>query len=147
MGALFSAAQLKQRGSILLPAGTHGPAFIALKNFYVLKTYNESDLYALFVGHLADRYGKNRTFEGKWGKVGGLTRGDTLDMQKRLVKRGYDVGGRGRVDWLPLTGRRRRLRKGARLEADLLSGQGAGQTHSQKHAPLEDKRPICAGQN
>ena len=92
-GRKFSAAQLKQRGSILLPAGTHGPAFIALKNFYVLKEYNESDLYALFVGHLADRYGKNRTFEGKWDKVRGLTRGDTLDMQKRLVKRGLDVGG------------------------------------------------------
>ena len=92
-GRSFSAAQLKQHGSILLPAGTHGPAFVALKNFYVLKEYNESDLYALFVGHLADRYGKNRTFEGKWGKVGGLTRGDTLDMQKRLVKRGYNVGG------------------------------------------------------
>ncbi len=93
LGRSFSPAQLKQRGSILLPAGTHGPAFIALKNFYVLKEYNESDLYALFVGHLADRYGKNRTFEGKWGKVGGLTRGDRLDMQKRLVKRGYNVGG------------------------------------------------------
>ncbi len=92
-GRKFSSAQLKQRGSILLPAGTHGPAFIALKNFYVLKEYNESDLYALFVGHLADRLGKNRTFEGKWGKVAGLTRGDTLDMQKRLVKRGYNVGG------------------------------------------------------
>lgn len=92
-GRSFSAAQLKQRGSILMPAGTHGPAFIALENFYVLKAYNESDLYALFVGHLADRLGKNRTFEGKWGNVAGLTRGDTLDMQKRLVKRGYNVGG------------------------------------------------------
>ena len=92
-GRSFSSAQLKQRGSILLPAGTNGPAFIALKNFYVLKQYNESDLYALFVGHLADRYRKNRTFQGQWGNVGGLTRGDTLDMQKRLVKRGYNVGG------------------------------------------------------
>ncbi len=92
-GRTFSPAQLKQAGSILLPAGTHGPAFIALKNFYVLKEYNESDLYALFVGHLADRYGKNRTFAGKWDSVRGLTRGDTLDMQKRLVKRGLDVGG------------------------------------------------------
>lgn len=92
-GHTFSAAMLKERGSILLPAGTYGPAFIALKNFYVIKTYNVSDLYALFVGHIADRLGKNRTFEGKWQPVKGLTRGDTLDMQKRLVKRGYNVGG------------------------------------------------------
>ena len=84
---------LKEQGSILLPAGTYGPAFIALKNFYVIKTYNVSDLYALFVGHIADRLGNNRTFEGKWQSVKGLTRGDTLDMQKRLVKRGYNVGG------------------------------------------------------
>ncbi|MEM8687229.1 MAG: lytic murein transglycosylase [Pseudomonadota bacterium] len=92
-GRTFSPAQLKQEGSILLPAGTHGPAFIALENFYMLKQYNESDLYALFVGHLADRYGKNRTFAGKWDNIRGLTRGDTLDMQKRLEKLGMDVGG------------------------------------------------------
>ena len=32
-----------------------GPAFLTPKNYYVLKDYNFSDLYVLFVGHLSDR--------------------------------------------------------------------------------------------
>ncbi len=39
----------------MLPEGTYGPAFLTLKNYYVLKDYNFSDLYVLFVGNLADR--------------------------------------------------------------------------------------------
>ena len=42
-------------GFLLMPAGRNGPAFIVTPNFYVLKEYNESDLYALFIGHGADR--------------------------------------------------------------------------------------------
>ena len=41
--------------SLLLPEGTYGPAFLTPKNYYVLKDYNYSDLYVLFVGHLSDR--------------------------------------------------------------------------------------------
>ena len=36
-------------------AGTEGPPFLMMKNFYVLKRYNNSDSYALAVGLLADR--------------------------------------------------------------------------------------------
>lgn len=38
-----------------LPGGAEGPAFLMLKNFYVIKRYNNADKYALAVGHLADR--------------------------------------------------------------------------------------------
>ena len=37
------------------PEGIYGPAFLATKNYFVIKEYNFSDLYVLFVGHLADR--------------------------------------------------------------------------------------------
>ena len=40
---------------LVMPAGRRGPAFLVSENFYVLKQYNESDLYALLIGHLADR--------------------------------------------------------------------------------------------
>jgi hypothetical protein len=76
-----------------MPAGRFGPAFIVSENFYVLKKYNYSDLYALYVGHLADRFADNRPFAAKWGKVGGFRRADVARMQKAFEAEGHDVGG------------------------------------------------------
>ncbi len=92
-GRPFPSNELKRKGFLLMPAGRRGPAFIATKNFYVIKTFNESDLYALFVGHLADRYAKNRPLVGKWSKTGGFSKRDVQAMQVRLEKRRIDVGG------------------------------------------------------
>jgi lytic murein transglycosylase len=98
-GKPFPASEARAEGYLLMPAGRNGPAFIVTPNFYVLKEYNESDLYALFIGHGADRIaGGDRTFAGKWGKVGGLYRSDIAALQRALEKKGYDVGG---ADGLP----------------------------------------------
>jgi len=78
---------------LLMPAGRLGPAFIVSGNFYVLKEYNYSDLYALYVGHLADRFHNNRPFAASWGKVGSFTRADVAGMQRRFEAKGVDVGG------------------------------------------------------
>ena len=43
------------RAVLKFPAGKSGPAFLMLRNFYILKRYNNSDKYALAVGHLADQ--------------------------------------------------------------------------------------------
>jgi len=93
-GRPFPEIERRAEGFLLMPAGRHGPAFIVTPNFYVLKEYNESDLYALFVGHAADRiaYG-DRRFAAAWGKVGGLLRSDVAAMQRGLERAGYDVGG------------------------------------------------------
>ena len=55
----------------MLPAGLKGPAFLATENFSVLKLYNNSDVYAIFVGHVADMIAgaKSVKFEGKWQPV------------------------------------------------------------------------------
>ena len=82
----------KLKGFLLMPAGRFGPAFIVSENFYVLKQYNYSDLYALYVGHLADRFADDRPFTAKWQTVGGFSRGDVKHMQEQLVAEGYDVG-------------------------------------------------------
>lgn len=92
-GRKFPASELGKTGFLLMPAGRLGPAFIATPNFYVLKEYNESDLYALYVGHLADRFGRNAPLIGKWRKLDSFSRGAVQVMQERLVARGYDVGG------------------------------------------------------
>lgn len=79
---------------LMMPAGRHGPGFIVSDNFYVLKRYNESDLYALFIGHLGDRIeGRGQRFAGGWQAPEGISRGDVRGMQERLVKAGHDVGG------------------------------------------------------
>lgn len=92
-GTPIRARSQKQVMHLLMPAGRFGPAFLVTDNFYVLKTYNESDLYALFIGHLADRIrGNAAPFSGRWADVGGFDRGDVRAMQQRLEARGVDVG-------------------------------------------------------
>ncbi len=98
-GRPFPQHEVRADGFLLMPAGRSGPAFIVTPNFYVLKKYNESDLYALFIGHGADRIAHgDRTFAAGWGKVGGLYRSDIAAMQRGLEAKGYDVGG---ADGLP----------------------------------------------
>ena len=43
-------------GSVILPSGATGPAFLVYNNFRTTMTYNPSTFYALTVGHLADRF-------------------------------------------------------------------------------------------
>ncbi|MFW6076190.1 MAG: lytic murein transglycosylase [Hyphomicrobiales bacterium] len=82
----------KTTGYLLMPAGRYGPAFLVTENFYVLKAYNESDLYALYVGHVADRLDNDRPFEGRWGNVSTYGRDDVKALQTVLVANGYNVG-------------------------------------------------------
>jgi lytic murein transglycosylase len=77
---------------LLMPAGRFGPAFIVTENFYTLKSYNNSDLYALYVAHVADRFSGARRFAAAWRDIGHFTRGDVARMQRELVAEGYDVG-------------------------------------------------------
>lgn len=79
--------------SLLMPAGVHGPAFLATRNFYVLKTYNESDLYALYVGHVADRINGGKRFATGWRKISTYTRARIKALQEKLIREGHDVGG------------------------------------------------------
>lgn len=91
--------ELKGDGMMMVPAGRFGPQFIVSPNFYVLKEYNNSDLYALYVGNLADRMDhRGAAFAGQWGDVGNMLRSDVETMQLALVKKGYDVG---KTDGLP----------------------------------------------
>lgn len=98
-GKAFPAHERGQTGFLMLPAGRHGPAFIVTPNFFVIKEYNKSDLYALFVGHAGDRiaYGSD-PFTARWGNVGNMYRSDIAVMQRVLEGMGHDVGG---ADGLP----------------------------------------------
>ena len=86
-------------------AGTGGPSgrtiqpqsggvrFTVTRNFNVLKTYNNSDLYAIGVGHLADRLGGAGPLQGSFPRdANGLSKEDRLTIQRALSSRGYDIG-------------------------------------------------------
>jgi len=91
-GKPFPPGETNETAYLALPAGRLGPAYLVSPNFYVVKTYNNSDLYALFVGHLADRFTVDKPFVREWQKIGGFSRRDVKAMQDRLVATGYDVG-------------------------------------------------------
>ena len=98
-GRPFPAHERDQVGFLLMPAGRHGPGFVVTPNFYVLKDYNMSDLYALFVGHVGDRIQYNvGDFSTRWGKIDTMYRSDIAAMQRVLERAGHDVGG---ADGLP----------------------------------------------
>jgi lytic murein transglycosylase len=90
----FPPERLDDPAFIVLPAGLKGPAFLATNNFAVLKLYNNSDVYAIFVGHVADMIAANAPvkFAGAWQPVERFSRDRMQRFQEALVAQGYDVG-------------------------------------------------------
>src|SRR6202023_1998318 len=88
-GQQLSAAEQAEDASLLQPEGIYGPSFLTTKNYFVIKEYNFSDLYVLFVGHLADRITDPRLFETPWSKVAQLPTADLDRMQHILTDHGY----------------------------------------------------------
>ena len=79
---------------LLYPAGANGPAFLMLRNFDVIKRYNNADAYALAVGHLADRIIGGGDFKQSWPtNERPLTRTQVKEMQSLLTRRGFSTGG------------------------------------------------------
>ncbi len=90
-GREFPADVLDAPAFILTPAGAYGPAFLALENFLVIKRYNMSDLYALFVGNLADRIAGGGDFDTPWAGVRQLSAHGIEEIQERMQELGYAV--------------------------------------------------------
>ena len=90
-GAAFATAHLAQPAYLMSPGGANGPQFFATENFKVLRAYNTSDLYALFVGHLADRIDGGGDFRTPWGAIAQLSTRDIEEIQQRLKDRGKPI--------------------------------------------------------
>jgi lytic murein transglycosylase len=79
-------------GILFFPAGAKGPAFVATPNYEVLKEYNNSDAYAVAVGHLADRIAGGPPIRAKWpADDRQLSRDARVALQKKLAALGYKV--------------------------------------------------------
>jgi membrane-bound lytic murein transglycosylase B len=79
-------------GILFFPSGANGPGFIVTENFAVLKEYNNSDAYAIAVGHLADRIHGGGLIKAVWPKDDRpLSRDARIALQKKLAALGYKV--------------------------------------------------------
>jgi hypothetical protein len=79
-------------GILFFPSGYKGPGFIVTENFDVLKEYNNSDAYAIAVGHLADRMHGGAPIVAKWpADDRPLSRPARIALQKKLAALGYKV--------------------------------------------------------
>lgn len=87
-GGRLAAAEQAQPASLLQPEGSYGPAFLTTKNYFVIKEYNFSDLYVLFVGHLADRIDGGAPFATPWSASTQLRSADVEAMQGHLARLG-----------------------------------------------------------
>ncbi len=80
-------------GTVIQPQ-PGGPRFNTTSNFRVIKRYNNSDAYAIGVGHLADRIGGAGPLRGSFPPdAHGLTKADRITLQQRLTARGFDTQG------------------------------------------------------
>jgi membrane-bound lytic murein transglycosylase B len=80
-------------GSVLRPQ-PGGPGFAVTGNFRAIKRYNNSDLYAIGVGVLADRIAGAGPLPASFPPdANGLTKTDRIALQRSLTARGYDTGG------------------------------------------------------
>ena len=87
------------QAELFAPAGAHGPAFLLFENFYVIRTYNNADSYALSIGLLADMLAGRPDLFHPWPtdlKV--LTKSQVMELQAALKKLGFDAGP---VDGMP----------------------------------------------
>ena len=87
-GQKLSAAEQAQPASLLQPEGIYGPSFLTTKNYFVIKEYNFSDLYVLYVGHLSDRMTSPLPFATPWSASKQLRTVDVEAMQNGLTRAG-----------------------------------------------------------
>ncbi|MEM8744011.1 MAG: lytic murein transglycosylase [Pseudomonadota bacterium] len=80
------------RASIILPAGSKGPAFAVINNFKSILRYNNAIAYGLAVGHLADRIRDPSSggFSRPWPEdYLPLARSERYKLQQLLAARGF----------------------------------------------------------
>ncbi len=78
--------------SLLLPMGRNGPAFLAYENFNIYLLWNQSLNYAVTAAYLATRIDGAPVMSKPRKAVAVLSADEAKDLQRLLVRRGFDVG-------------------------------------------------------
>ena len=80
------------QGSVVLPSGANGPAFLAYNNFRTTMTYNPSTFYALTVGHLADRFTGGGPVQRMAVDEQAMSVANVMELQELLNGLGFSSG-------------------------------------------------------
>jgi membrane-bound lytic murein transglycosylase B len=82
----------EMQGSLLIPSGRDGPAFLVYDNFDVIMRWNRSEFFALAVGHMADRIAGGAALTNPPPEHTPISRNDIVRLQEYLQANGYDSG-------------------------------------------------------
>ena len=85
------------KASLLLPMGHKGPAFLAYHNFDMFLEWNQSLVYSTTAAYFATRLAGAKKVQ-RGGKITPLKHGEIKQLQRKLVKHGFDVG---KIDGIP----------------------------------------------
>jgi hypothetical protein len=78
---------------LLTLAGPSGPAFLVLRNFDAIYSYNAAESYGLAIAHLSDRLRGAGPFTTAWPTDDpGISRVERRELQGLLILRGHDIG-------------------------------------------------------
>ena len=78
---------------LMTPAGAQGPAFLVLRNFDAIYSYNAAESYGLAIAHLSDRLRGGAPFATPWPTDDpGLSRAQRRELQGLLLGRGHAIG-------------------------------------------------------
>ncbi len=81
-------------GSILLPGGHRGAAFLIWPNFQVIEHYNTADAYVVAIGNLSDQLAGGAPIAHDWPReLRALTLEERKELQDLLGRAGFDPGG------------------------------------------------------
>jgi membrane-bound lytic murein transglycosylase B len=78
--------------ALLLPMGRFGPAFLAYDNFQVYLKWNNSLTYSTTAAYYATRIAGAPAMTRSTGPVPAVTAEEIAEIQRLLIKAGYDVG-------------------------------------------------------
>ena len=81
----------QQKAYLMSPAGAFGPSFLVTENFKAIREYNTSDLYATFVGNLADRIRGGGDFVTPWQDIGPQKTEIIRTVQQGLKNAGHPI--------------------------------------------------------
>lgn len=83
----------EEKAILKVLAGENGPGFLMLKNFFVIKRYNNSDKYALAVGLLADKIAGWGGISQPWPRpADSLSADEKIELQELLKEKGFYEG-------------------------------------------------------